>query len=91
MGYLVGYPQLYVRGKLAGNGSSNEPPQPTPQPTPTREQALLGSQTKKPFLQREGSVVSIALFGLAARNQMTEISEVDLLVEFAHPITYQRY
>jgi len=36
-------------------------------------------------------VVSIALFGLAARNQMTEISEVDLLDEFAHPITYQRY
>ena len=46
---------------------------------------------EKPFLEKECGVVSIALFGSAARDQMTETSDVDLLVEFIRPITSQKY
>ncbi|MBM3376476.1 MAG: hypothetical protein FJY35_10350 [Betaproteobacteria bacterium] len=40
---------------------------------------------EKPFLEKECGLVLIALFGSAARDQMTETSDVDLLVEFTRP------
>jgi predicted nucleotidyltransferase len=46
---------------------------------------------EKPFLERECGVVSLALFGSAARDQMTEKSDVDVLVEFTRPITSKKY
>ena len=46
---------------------------------------------EKPLLEKECGLISIALFGSAARDQMTETSDVDLLVEFTRPITSQKY
>jgi len=36
-------------------------------------------------------VISIALFGSAARDEARPDSDVDLLVELAPPLTYERY
>ncbi|MFP4209316.1 MAG: nucleotidyltransferase family protein [Wenzhouxiangella sp.] len=46
---------------------------------------------EKPFLAREFGVVSLALFGSAARNAAGPASDIDLLVQFDGPATSRRY
>ena len=47
----------------------------------TREEILAGMGAAKAELQRRFLVRSLALFGSYARNQQTEQSDVDILVE----------
>ena len=51
----------------------------------TREQALsiLAAHTQK---LREFGVASLSIFGSVARNEATEDSDVDILVEFSRPV-----
>ena len=46
---------------------------------------------ERPFLEKECGVKTLVLFGSAARDQMTENSDVDLLVEFTGPATSKKY
>jgi uncharacterized protein len=47
----------------------------------TREEILAGLRTAKSELQEQFRVRTLALFGSYARNQQTERSDVDILVE----------
>jgi hypothetical protein len=47
----------------------------------TREEVLAGLGAAKPELQKRFPVRTLALFGSYARNQQTEQSDVDILVE----------
>jgi predicted nucleotidyltransferase len=40
---------------------------------------------------RKLGVRSLALFGSVARNEATSISDIDIVVEFETPITFDRY
>lgn len=53
--------------------------------TPTRGEILRLLSERRPELERFG-VKSLALFGSAARGQLRQGSDVDLLVEFDHPV-----
>jgi uncharacterized protein len=46
---------------------------------------------ERPFLEKECGVKTLVLFGSSARDEMTESSDVDLLVEFDGPATSKRY
>lgn len=46
---------------------------------------------ERPFLEKECGVKTLVLFGSAARDEMTESSDVDLLVEFSGPATSKHY
>ena len=52
---------------------------------PTREEILRLLSERRPELERLG-VRSLALFGSAARGQLRQGSDVDLLVEFDRPV-----
>lgn len=45
----------------------------------------------KPELQTRFGVASLALFGSTARNEATNISDIDILVAFDGPATSKRY
>ena len=51
----------------------------------TRREVLDRLAAHREELRRQG-VAGLALFGSAARDQATEISDVDLLVEFDRPV-----
>lgn len=51
-----------------------------------RDEILRILREHRDELCREYGVKSLALFGSASRNEATERSDVDLLVEFDHPI-----
>lgn len=53
----------------------------------TRNQVLRILAEHRPELQQQFGLKSLALFGSAARDEMTETSDVDLLVEIDRPIT----
>ena len=40
----------------------------------------------KPYLQREYAVKRVGLFGSMARGTYTDSSDVDIMVEFEHPV-----
>lgn len=42
-------------------------------------------------LEADFGVRGLALFGSAARDQMRSDSDIDVLVEFAAPVSYERY
>jgi len=52
----------------------------------SREHILEVLREAKPDLERQWNVRSMALFGSYARNEQTEASDVDVLVEFSKPI-----
>lgn len=52
----------------------------------TRQDALTILATHREALQQQFGVKSLALFGSVARDEATEHSDVDLLVEFDRPV-----
>ena len=52
----------------------------------SRENILDLLRRAKPDMERQYHVRSLALFGSYARNEQTEASDVDVLVEFSKPI-----
>jgi predicted nucleotidyltransferase len=52
----------------------------------SRESVLAILRELQPTLRREHGVSSLSLFGSTGRNEATERSDVDLLVEFDRPI-----
>lgn len=55
-----------------------------------RDTILKNLKTCRPELEKMG-IRSLALFGSLARNQARPDSDVDLLVEFIPPLTFDRY
>jgi predicted nucleotidyltransferase len=51
-----------------------------------RDEVLRILREHRDELRRDYGVRSLALFGSARRNEATDTSDVDLLVEFDHPI-----
>ena len=56
-----------------------------------RDQTVKTLQNHKLHLMREFGVVDLALFGSAARDEMGQDSDVDILVTFDGPATSRRY
>ncbi len=56
-----------------------------------REKVIKQLQAVKEQLLKQYGVVSLTLFGSLARDEATESSDVDLLVEFSGALTYDRY
>jgi predicted nucleotidyltransferase len=55
-----------------------------------REEVLTVLQRDKAKIQTFG-VRSLAIFGSVAREEADERSDIDILVEFSEPITFDRY
>jgi predicted nucleotidyltransferase len=51
----------------------------------TRDEVLARLRPEAPRLRAEFSVRSLALFGSTARNEATDASDIDLLIEFDRP------
>jgi uncharacterized protein len=56
-----------------------------------REQALSVLTKLKPQLQKQFGVSELALFGSAARDELREGSDIDVLVRFDAPAISSRY
>ena len=56
-----------------------------------RDEAVQLLVLHKPVLAQRFGVVSLALFGSRARDETSEGSDVDVLVEFDGPATSKRY
>ncbi len=54
----------------------------------TRQDVLSSLKKLKEEVAREYSVKKIGLFGSVARNEETEQSDIDLLVEFSKPVGF---
>ena len=59
--------------------------------TANRQQILTALAQRKSDIATRFGVRRLALFGSAARDELTAGSDVDLLVEFEGPATYDRY
>ena len=59
--------------------------------TANRQQILTALAQRKNDIATRFGVRRLALFGSAARDELTAGSDVDLLVEFEGPATYDRY
>ena len=59
--------------------------------TANRQQILAALAQRKSDIATRFGVRRLALFGSAARDELTAGSDVDLLVEFEDPATYDRY
>ncbi len=57
----------------------------------TRDQIVEALAQQKPVLRSRFGVTSIALFGSAARDQVTDSSDIDILVTFDGPADSRRY
>ena len=55
-----------------------------------RDQILSLIQKNRPALTRLG-VTSLAVFGSVARGEATSESDIDILVTFQDPVTFDRY
>ena len=53
-----------------------------------REEVLRVLQANRDNLHERFGVRTLSLFGSVARNEATEVSDVDLLVEFDRPVGY---
>ncbi len=51
----------------------------------SKEDIIKKLKEIKPFLQQQFSISEIALFGSYARNEQTEKSDIDIMVQFAKP------
>jgi predicted nucleotidyltransferase len=69
-----------------------EPPTTSPNPAPTvrRDEALALLRAHQPDLERF-RVKSLSVFGSVARDEAGPQSDLDLLVEFYDPATYDLY
>jgi uncharacterized protein len=56
--------------------------------TSSRQDILSLLKNLKPEIASDYSVKSLGLFGSAARNEQTEQSDIDLLVEFSRPVGF---
>jgi uncharacterized protein len=54
----------------------------------TRQEILSSLKTLKGDIAREYSVKTLGVFGSVARDEQTEGSDVDLLVEFSRPVGF---
>ena len=54
----------------------------------TRQDILSSLKTLKGDIAREYSVKTLGVFGSVARNEQTDKSDVDLLVEFSRPVGF---
>jgi uncharacterized protein len=52
---------------------------------------ILATLKQHQAVLKELGVRSLALFGSVARNEATPVSDVDIVVEFEPPITFDRY
>jgi predicted nucleotidyltransferase len=55
---------------------------------PTRQDILLSLKALKEDVAREYSVKTLGIFGSIARDEQTDQSDVDLLVEFSRPVGF---
>lgn len=55
----------------------------------TRERAIQLLRQNQDYLRVEFGVSRIGLFGSVARDQSTDLSDVDLVVEFSRPIGFR--
>ena len=55
---------------------------------PSRQSILRSLKTLKSEVAREYSVKTIGVFGSVARDEQTEQSDIDLLVEFSRPVGF---
>ena len=55
----------------------------------TREEAVKLLQEKHPYLAAEFGVSKIGLFGSYAKGHSGDASDIDLIVEFEHPIGFR--
>ena len=56
-----------------------------------RTEVLDMLRTHKPTLEQRFGVTKLALYGSLARDQATDSSDVDVLVEFASPPNWRQY
>ena len=56
-----------------------------------RDEVLNVLRAHKPILSQRFGVTELALFGSFARDQATDTSDVDILVQFDAPLNWQRY
>ncbi len=56
-----------------------------------RTEVLDMLRTHKPTLEQRFGVTKLALYGSLARDQATDSSDVDVLVEFASPPDWRQY
>ena len=56
-----------------------------------RDEILTSLSKARSDLERRFGVKRIAVFGSVARDEATELSDVDILVEFAPPPSYDRF
>lgn len=56
-----------------------------------RDDVLKRLSKERPELERRFGVRRIAVFGSVARNEATELSDVDILVELDPPPSYDRF
>ncbi|MHA1944596.1 MAG: nucleotidyltransferase family protein [Candidatus Hodarchaeales archaeon] len=54
----------------------------------TKKTVLDTLEVEIPYLKREFQVKTIGVFGSYAREEQTETSDIDLLVEFSKPISF---
>ncbi|KNZ31751.1 MAG: DNA polymerase subunit beta [Methylibium sp. NZG] len=57
----------------------------------SRAQVLALLHQHRESLQRDFAVESLAIFGSAARDDLRPESDVDILVDFSGPATFDRY
>jgi hypothetical protein len=55
----------------------------------TRDKVIQLLRENQDYLRREFGVKRIGLFGSVARNQCSDLSDVDLVVEFSRPIGFR--
>lgn len=55
---------------------------------PTRQDILLSLKTLKGDVAREYSVKTLGVFGSVARDEQTDVSDIDMLVEFTRPVGF---
>ncbi len=58
---------------------------------PQRDEVLESLRAHKQVLAERFGVTSISLYGSVARNQATETSDIDILVEFVSPPNFKNY
>ncbi len=58
---------------------------------PGRDEVLESLRSHKQTLAERFGVTSIALYGSVARDQATENSDIDILVEFGSPPNFKNY
>jgi predicted nucleotidyltransferase len=57
----------------------------------TKEEILKILKKSYPYMKRNFKVKSISLFGSYAREEQTETSDIDMLVEFEAPVGFIKF